>query len=127
MIRRPPRSTRTDTLFPYTTLFRSRFNVSASAADLERGFRQSIFGNLAKKHSGLVLDAKFRTRWKHGELADMLKLLVDTKDYGTDGERDFILNSPKGAFEQRTVQLIWEIGIADRGGSMYEYVRIMLV
>src|SRR3546814_9302515 len=25
MIRRPPRSTRTDTLFPYTTLFRSRF------------------------------------------------------------------------------------------------------
>src|SRR3546814_3904240 len=26
MIRRPPRSTRTDTLFPYTTLFRSRFD-----------------------------------------------------------------------------------------------------
>src|SRR3546814_5291914 len=25
MIRRPPRSTRTDTLFPYTTLFRSNF------------------------------------------------------------------------------------------------------
>src|SRR3546814_18669316 len=25
MIRRPPRSTRTDTLFPYTTLFRSDF------------------------------------------------------------------------------------------------------
>src|SRR3546814_10487593 len=25
MIRRPPRSTRTDTLFPYTTLFRSMF------------------------------------------------------------------------------------------------------
>src|SRR3546814_9531602 len=27
MIRRPPRSTRTDTLFPYTTLFRSRANI----------------------------------------------------------------------------------------------------
>src|SRR3546814_227957 len=27
MIRRPPRSTRTDTLFPYTTLFRSRANA----------------------------------------------------------------------------------------------------
>src|SRR3546814_7201732 len=27
MIRRPPRSTRTDTLFPYTTLFRSQFVV----------------------------------------------------------------------------------------------------
>src|SRR3546814_2033373 len=27
MIRRPPRSTRTDTLFPYTTLFRSQVEV----------------------------------------------------------------------------------------------------
>src|SRR3546814_16946290 len=27
MIRRPPRSTRTDTLFPYTTLFRSDINA----------------------------------------------------------------------------------------------------
>src|SRR3546814_9060995 len=29
MIRRPPRSTRTDTLFPYTTLFRSRRRLFA--------------------------------------------------------------------------------------------------
>src|SRR3546814_9780532 len=34
MIRRPPRSTRTDTLFPYTTLFRSR---CAAAPAPERG------------------------------------------------------------------------------------------
>src|SRR3546814_6084575 len=32
MIRRPPRSTRTDTLFPYTTLFRSHY-VRAIAGD----------------------------------------------------------------------------------------------
>src|SRR3546814_16549460 len=31
MIRRPPRSTRTDTLFPYTTLFRSRRRIVAPA------------------------------------------------------------------------------------------------
>src|SRR3546814_13256321 len=30
MIRRPPRSTRTDTLFPYTTLFRSRARAAGS-------------------------------------------------------------------------------------------------
>src|SRR3546814_7245449 len=30
MIRRPPRSTRTDTLFPYTTLFRSPWQSSSS-------------------------------------------------------------------------------------------------
>src|SRR3546814_2186433 len=32
MIRRPPRSTRTDTLFPYTTLFRSHLSVRAPSA-----------------------------------------------------------------------------------------------
>src|SRR3546814_20303176 len=32
MIRRPPRSTRTDTLFPYTTLFRSKELVSTTSA-----------------------------------------------------------------------------------------------
>src|SRR3546814_7545228 len=34
MIRRPTRSTRTDTLFPYTTLFRSRYRYIPTAAVL---------------------------------------------------------------------------------------------
>src|SRR3546814_12917416 len=42
MIRRPPRSTRTDTLFPYTTLFRSHRQRAGqgafAAADGEVGF-----------------------------------------------------------------------------------------
>src|SRR3546814_9246402 len=40
MIRRPPRSTRTDTLFPYTTLFRSpdvRRHGQLTARDRHRG------------------------------------------------------------------------------------------
>src|SRR3546814_5535809 len=36
MIRRPPRSTRTDTLFPYTTLFRSQTGWRHSRGILER-------------------------------------------------------------------------------------------
>src|SRR3546814_3401713 len=45
MIRRPPRSTRTDTLFPYTTLFRSAF--------LE-GFEDMIVeGNYVFVHAGV--------------------------------------------------------------------------
>src|SRR3546814_18118230 len=32
MIRRPPRTTRTDTLFPYTTLFRSLRSINVAAA-----------------------------------------------------------------------------------------------
>src|SRR3546814_5640429 len=34
MIRRPPRSTRTDTLFPYTTLFRSEKVITALGGGL---------------------------------------------------------------------------------------------
>src|SRR3546814_20032237 len=37
MIRRPPRSTRTDTLFPYTTLFRSEDTLVYSAEGLPEG------------------------------------------------------------------------------------------
>src|SRR3546814_3815285 len=36
MVRRPPRSTRTDTLFPYTTLFRSRRRLLEAAAEIVR-------------------------------------------------------------------------------------------
>src|SRR3546814_5280116 len=36
MIRRPPRSTRTDTLFPYTTLFRSRMTGHGAGSEHAR-------------------------------------------------------------------------------------------
>src|SRR3546814_13543868 len=35
MIRQPPRSTRTDTLFPYTTLFRSDRETAAHSAEAD--------------------------------------------------------------------------------------------
>src|SRR3546814_1981117 len=45
MIRRPPRSTRTDTLFPYTTLFRSATascNVSIAYSRADRSLNHSL-------------------------------------------------------------------------------------
>src|SRR3546814_4156854 len=47
MIRRPPRSTRTDTLFPYTTLFRSYGNNRLAGStphriEAEIAFRRAI-------------------------------------------------------------------------------------
>src|SRR3546814_14733186 len=39
MIRRPPRSTRTDTLFPYTTLFRSVWSPGVARCGRRRGER----------------------------------------------------------------------------------------
>src|SRR3546814_6710184 len=44
MIRRPPRSTRTDTLFPYTTLFRSVRVVAARGVDVEQVTMQREVG-----------------------------------------------------------------------------------
>src|SRR3546814_5529123 len=55
MIRRPPRSTRTDTLFPYTTLFRSWRDVRSGGS--LQSFRSRCLedfrpGNAARLRSG---------------------------------------------------------------------------
>src|SRR3546814_5013035 len=44
MIRRPPRSTRTDTLFPYTTLFRS--------TDIAAGLERRVFSDFRNRDLG---------------------------------------------------------------------------
>src|SRR3546814_4151854 len=44
MIRRPPRSTRTHTLFPHTTLFRSFFRQRGGRAGLHAGAAGNAFG-----------------------------------------------------------------------------------
>src|SRR3546814_1233154 len=60
MIRRPPRSTRTDTLFPYTTLFRS------NSSPLARDARPSIAGEAVKdRRPGSGPASCFETR-PHG-------------------------------------------------------------
>src|SRR3546814_10968569 len=49
MIRRPPRSTRTDTLFPYTTLFRSvAFDDDAPKAEQSRAIVSTIVDTVAQ-------------------------------------------------------------------------------
>ena len=68
---------------------------------------KSIFQDLERGGSGLVMDAKFRTRWQYDELAEMLTLLVETKKYGQDGCRVFILQPAKGAVAHSTSPLGW--------------------
>src|SRR3546814_15833311 len=46
MIRRPPRSTRTDTLFPYTTLFRSRPSQARPADSCKSDSQLLVAGRL---------------------------------------------------------------------------------
>src|SRR3546814_10031264 len=61
MIRRPPRSTRTDTLFPYTTLFRSFANTDLFISPEAFGFTfatavlaASILGGAASVYGAVV-------------------------------------------------------------------------
>src|SRR3546814_2279894 len=53
MIRRPPRSTRTDTLFPYTTLFRSENSRTGSGgAACYHKLERSLAGSVRPGRSG---------------------------------------------------------------------------
>src|SRR3546814_1762270 len=62
MIRRPPRSTRTDTLFPYTTLFRSVLPSEGRG----RGFESRRMRHI---------DSRFESRSKRSDKARSLRAL----------------------------------------------------
>src|SRR3546814_8117331 len=66
MIRRPPRSTRTDTLFPYTTLFRSVLDAAQVVPELAE----------AVSDCGLVLGCTARSRSEEhtSELQSLMRI-----------------------------------------------------
>src|SRR3546814_7362376 len=66
MIRRPPRSTRTDTLFPYTTLFRSPA-VRRSRRRFQRSYRSCPSPSSPCRRQDLMLGlfAPFRSSYRN--------------------------------------------------------------
>src|SRR3546814_14434442 len=107
MIRRPPRSTRTDTLFPYTTLFRSLAAVQR-AEELDAGVHRLVAQPLplrARHHhragaavalvaallgAGQVLDLAQVVEHRHGrvEAREPARLVVQPEaDLATHGLR----------------------------------------
>src|SRR3546814_12067386 len=54
MIRRPPRSTRTDTLFPYTTLFRSALDIRYQGRNVVHPLSQAPRLSLNSPASGTI-------------------------------------------------------------------------
>src|SRR3546814_21163352 len=83
MIRRPPRSTRTDTLFPYTTLFRSAGRVAEV-----QGHGLAIDGNalaIDRDLEILPVDTRGPVR---GRVERLTKLAVDIASPGRLGGGD---------------------------------------
>src|SRR3546814_9394974 len=98
MIRRPPRSTRTDTLFPYTTLFRSSALILGAPAAMAATCSVDIEGNDMMKFNVANIDVSkscknFTINLKHtGKLAKnvmghnvVVAKTADMKGIDTDG------------------------------------------
>src|SRR3546814_2417175 len=64
MIRRPPRSTRTDTLFPYTTRFRSRPPAPPCRPRLTRRTAARRFARMRARECQQKSTAGKESRWK---------------------------------------------------------------
>src|SRR3546814_4416388 len=76
-IRRPPISTRTDTLFPYTTLFRS---LGRQAARPRQADREHMIDN-RREHAGDRLD---RLVSEHADYQTTRRDSIATQEFGKD-------------------------------------------
>src|SRR3546814_6436198 len=103
MIRRPPRSTRTDTLFPYTTLFRSD---RLSAQPLRAGFHAALAApppprrprDRAPRHPSLA-----RRHWphRHAHLVLGHRLSAAGRGGGAELHRAAFRHRRRGALSRR--------------------------
>src|SRR3546814_7662571 len=74
MIRRPPRSTRTDTLFPYTTLFRSAFG-GADIGQRIAGHGDDIGGLSDRQCADVGIEAQQARSEEHtSELQSLMRI-----------------------------------------------------
>src|SRR3546814_19415095 len=129
MIRRPPRSTRADTLFPYTTLFRSilcEFRV-------EEDGLLDVGAELSADHfvAGQMVDVSGRTqgkgfaramkRWGFGGLRATHGVSVSHRSHGSPGNRQDpgrVFKNKKMAGDRKSVEKgKSEPGRLDLGGS----------
>src|SRR3546814_11989910 len=69
MIRRPPRSTRTDTLFPYTTLFRSDDDIlSREVVKMKPAIAATIFASIATVGATAIVTAPAAAQTGTGQI-----------------------------------------------------------
>src|SRR3546814_12539025 len=87
MIRRPPRSTRTDTLFPYTTLFRSSmFMVQAKINQIILTFT-GLKGRFPVDEAGCPVILAINPEWR--KCCNITRMLtIFTKLFGKKSDKD---------------------------------------
>src|SRR3546814_17405479 len=87
MIRRPPRSTRTDTLFPYTTLFRSNAKMATAVVQklIDSFVEENMAGDRHETRQTLeFLDAQLAEREKQLRAAEQKRLDFEQQYLGQD-------------------------------------------
>src|SRR3546814_3237497 len=99
MIRRPPRSTRTDTLLPYTTLFRSPMRPAPPPSGRAPGFFRTLKGALSDIPRNepvadeLIWVNRFNERVHHlrsvidATLPQVTRLVLASAPHDIDGDR----------------------------------------
>src|SRR3546814_2283680 len=83
MIRRPPRSTRTDTLFPYTTLFRSDHRRCGGAVAGAAPLEEEAADEIALRHHGVQrsVDMGERMVERHQHRMDALEQAFRSEEH----------------------------------------------
>src|SRR3546814_5425227 len=92
MIRRPPRSTRTDTLFPYTTLFRSVVGEFAAA------FSDKLVGLTGTPEQVKAAADAFRVYYSRGEDTPGGGYLVDHRSEEHTSELQSLMRNSYAVF-----------------------------
>src|SRR3546814_15215587 len=128
MVRRPPRSTRTDTLFPYTTLFRSYAGRIAWLSEAGDMFR--LYGKYLGKSVNALTPADIATIERM-----MIKQKPNVKKFHEDDGQDLLLKGDcdvvleyNGDMAQAMVEdtdidfVIPKIGSASCGERVCQYV-----
>jgi hypothetical protein len=93
--------------------FRLRFSYATPGSSAEdEGFdfleiQRDSRNQCSDRRDGLVLDAKFRTRWRGDELERMLARLVEDKEYGQEGNRVYILHPARRGVLEPKSPLAW--------------------
>src|SRR3546814_1485496 len=110
MIRRPPRSTRTDTLFPYTTLFRSRrsgaSNWAASVRAREPVYAQAFAGDARLERGFFFADRSL------GGGADRWRLVARQEGSNDSGELVFSVSFRRSEEHTSELQSLMRISSA---------------